>query len=110
MNECDIVNVASELSEQLIVQELPLNYSPSDEEYNAILAEIRHTYTNYEELLWELDAYCSNRWEEEKPCSWDTDSGMGCLLALKAHDTLKWAAKNLAEGAYERWGQKAAMR
>ena len=54
MKKCNIVALASDLVSKVWVEELPDDFEPGDLSYNEILANIRHEYTNYQELLWDL--------------------------------------------------------
>ena len=108
MAECRIVSIAHELSEQLTAQELGEDFNPAGVSYNQVLADVRHNYTNYEALLYVMDEIgdCVKRWEESASCSWNPEEEDECFLKLRAHDILKWAAKDLAEGTYKRWQEK----
>lgn len=107
--ECNIVKIAESLTSRIETRDLPPDFDPGDEWYNQILACIRHEYTNYEQLLWELPL-CVDFWDEHGSeycrvaagCS-EQEWGRGfypCPLQEWAHDILKWAAKAAAEKVY----------
>ena len=120
----EIVERAEELRTQLAPKRsLPDGYKPEDQypeladmpgyeptpmPYNVILAEIRHEYTNYEDLLYELplcpcaDIPCERGGTDDCPCR----DGQECQFAQAAHESLKWAAKGLAEQIYREWVEK----
>ena len=106
MAKCDAERIAEALLAQLVVQELPEDYDPGDLSYNEVLAYIRHEYTNYQSLLWEMQETVDCCGCAENPCSCDPEEGYECLSQLQAHDILKWAAKGVAEEAYARWREK----
>lgn len=99
MNECSKLEVVQSLIDQLEAEEIPDDYDRGNLSYNEILADIRHTYTNYEELLYELP--------ECVGCTWNVgEEGIECPNATLAHDQLKWAARSLAESIYMEWLKK----
>ena len=104
-----IETIAEDLVNKLEGEIIPSDYEPGDYEYAQILAEIRHTYTNYEELLMEMDqmANCIEYYHSGNICSigefaWDNLDGE-CDPKQFAHDTLKWAARDLAKELYNDW-------
>lgn len=91
--DCPKMKAVDKLVERLEAHEIPDGYEPGDWYYNQILAEIRHEYTNYDELLWELPD-CPDCPEEVRG---------ECEGVYLSHDALKWEAKNLAHSIYQEW-------
>lgn len=99
-----IVEKAHKLAHRLEAnRSLPDDYKPQ-ELYNATLAEIRHEYTNYEDLLNELPLCgCAELdWPGCDPsCPFLIQEDWGavceCPYSEQIHNELKCAAKELAE-------------
>ena len=104
MKKCNIVAIASDLASKVEAPELPSDFEPGDLYYNEILANIRHEYTNYEKLLWQLPL-CID-FKNPDYCEKVTIEGYGCPLQKEAHDIIKWSAKEKAEQIYSRWLEK----
>ena len=51
MKKCNIVDKASDLASEVWAEELPDDFVPGDLSYDELLANIRHEFTNYQELL-----------------------------------------------------------
>ena len=101
--ELGIVETANQLVIKLVAQDLPDDYKPSKGwSYLEEVAWIRHNYTNYEEMLWELPL-CFEYWDNGGNCPHDYESGFNCPLYDKAHDILKWRAKELAAEISQKW-------
>ena len=107
-----IIEKAEELVDRLEAKgSLPDDYKP-EELYNVTLADIRHEYTNYEDLLHELplcpcvDVPCDKAGTYDCPCY----EGSPCESEYAAHETLKWPAKVLAERLYGEWRRKQGER
>ncbi|MCK4348966.1 MAG: hypothetical protein KAW47_10150 [Thermoplasmatales archaeon] len=107
MKKCNIVDKASDLASEVWAEELPDNFDPSDLHYNEILANIRHEFTNYQELLWQLPL-CVD-FENPDYCEKVTIEGYGCPLQEEAHDIIKWSAKEKAEQIYSKWLEKKKL-
>jgi hypothetical protein len=109
---CEAEKIATAFSRQLVVQELPEGFDSGNLSYNEVLAGIRHEYTNYESLLYEMQEAlnCLGRAEAGDPCPVNPEEEDVCSLELQAHDILKWAAKSLAEEAHRRWREKHASK
>ena len=90
-----ITDLAESLVDRLKGQSLPADFEIGDGHYNLLIAHIRHEFTNYEELLWKLPG-CPME------CT-AIEDGDECIYQIMAHDTLKWAAKALAEELYSTW-------
>jgi hypothetical protein len=111
MKKCNIVKIASDLVSKIWAEELPDDFEPGDLSYNEILANIRHEYTNYQELLWELP-FCEDMWKENRSyckkvaIEYRLASIGECPFLREAHDILKWDAKEKAEQVYSRWLEK----
>lgn len=113
-----IVEKAHKLAHRLEAKgPLPDDYKP-EELYNVILADIRHEYTNYEDLLNELPL-CESTEPDWHGCDLACpfriqgdggDSECECPYSEQAHDELKWAAKGLAERLYGEWISKQGER
>jgi hypothetical protein len=100
---CRIVDVAERLASQVnMTCEIPPNYDPSNLWYRQVIAEIRHEFTNYEQLLEELPL-CVDHVAAGGECVWDTEAGLECSLAEEAHKIIKWAANRVAEAEYDKW-------
>lgn len=80
---------------------IPDDFDPLDLSYNEIIANIRHQYTNYENILFELHL-CVEYWDRGGYCPHDNEDG-GCILISETHDNLKWAAKEIAKDSYQEW-------
>ena len=77
---CQIVEVANQLASQAnVTSRIPPDYDPSELWYEQIRAEIRHEFTNYEQLLHELPI-CADHWDAGGECVWDAESGLECPL------------------------------
>jgi len=106
--KCNIVALASDLVSKAWAKELPDDFEPGDLSDDQILANIRHEYTNYQELLQELplcvdfenQAYC------KKIIGRGYLDGDECPLLQEAHDVIKWGAKEKAEQVYSSWLEK----
>ena len=107
MKKCNIVDKASDLASEVWAEELPDNFEPGDLYYNEILANIRHEFTNYQELLWQLPL-CVD-FENPDYCEKVTIEGYGCPLQEEAHDIIKWSAKEKAEQIYSKWLEKKKL-
>jgi hypothetical protein len=107
MKKCNIVDKASDLASEVWAEELPDNFEPGDLYYNEILANIRHEFTNYQELLWQLPL-CVD-FENPDYCEKVTIEGYGCPLQKEAHDIIKWSAKEKAEQIYSKWLEKKKL-
>lgn len=113
MKKCNIVSIAYDLASKVEAEELPSDFEPDDLYYNEILVNIRHKYTNYEELLWQLPIcvdfenpdYCKKVAIERGIIEGDE-----CPLLQEAHDIIKWSAKAKAEQVYSKWLEKNEKR
>jgi hypothetical protein len=100
--ELGIVDTAEDLAKQIEGIPLPADYDTSGLGYRQILASIRHEYTNYETLLYELPD-CIPLWHAGKcPHANTEDSEDECPLRCLAHDILKQAGKEEAARIYTR--------
>jgi hypothetical protein len=101
--ECRIVEVAKRLATQVkMTSQITPEYDPGKQSYGQALAEIRHEFTNYEQLLHELPI-CVDHWNAGGECVWDAEREPECPLGKEAHDIIKLSAKDLAEAEYRRW-------
>lgn len=101
--QCEKVEAAKSLIEELSATEIPENYDPGELNYDEILANIRHEFTNCDELYWAIP--------DCDICTWDvSEEGYECPEATYAHDEIKWAAKGLAEKIYREWLDKRKQR
>jgi hypothetical protein len=85
-----------------VTSRIPDDYDPSELWCPQILAQIRHEFTNYEELLHDLPM-CVDHWDAGGECVWDAETGLDCPLASQAHDIIKWAANRVASAEFDRW-------
>ena len=76
--DCLRLEVAEQLENQVEGHEIPSDFEPGDIFDNEVLANIRHEYTNYEELLSVLPPQCIIR---AMPIS---DSG-ACRSVIPVH-------------------------
>lgn len=109
MRECPlkINDIAWQLAEKLEGSDLPPDYEPADDQYLQIIANIRHEYTNYEELLYALSAYTTGACpvyfisgEIHPDCEEEQ-----CAQLDMAHDILKSEAKKIAVQLFDKWSR-----
>lgn len=104
----EIEQLVKLLMHQIKAADLPDDYSPGDSSYPEILANIRHEYTNYEELLNCLNEKLINIETGDSFC-WTCPIGNldedrpECVLEQSAHDELKYATKAKAKEIYQHW-------
>jgi hypothetical protein len=99
---CRIVEVAKQLALQVeLTSPIPPDYDPSELWWPQIRAEIRHEFTNYDQLLRELPM-CVDHRDEAGECVWDLERDLECPLERQAHDIIKWAANRVASAEFER--------
>jgi hypothetical protein len=94
--------MAKRLAKQVKGHGLGPDFDAGDLDYDRILARVRHHYTNYEALLWQLPT-CVDFWESGSECDWDPRAGQPCILEKEARELLKQTATEVAAEAYQRW-------
>jgi hypothetical protein len=105
-----LVKVAEELHKQLQGEEIPEGFEPS-EHYWENIASVRHEYTNYEELLYQLPS-CTDFVEENEEnralCIRISEELKGgqCPWCEEAHDLLKYEERAIAVRVYDMWCKK----
>ena len=97
-----IKEAAKQLVTKLEVDALPEDFDIAGLWYPQCVAKVRHNYTNYEQLLTELPL-CVDYRDAGGACPHNFESGYDCPLKIAAHDTLKWAANDLAKQEYDAW-------
>lgn len=106
--KCDIMEAACRLVKEIDAEKLPIDFKPHFSNYDEILAEIRHDYTNYMDLLHELPL-CEDTWKENRSYCKKVANQYhlvciaDCPFLREAHDILKWKAKEKAEQIYSAW-------
>lgn len=88
----DLSKIAYSLAEKLQAREIPSDFDPEGWHYLEAVAHVRHTFTNYEDLLEELPD-CLDCFGEDGEC----------IHKAVAHDILKVEAKSLAMQIYDQW-------
>ncbi len=96
MEECKILKHAEELAAKLTLNEIPEDYDFGGHR-GIVLADIRHSYSNYDELWHELDYYCLTWTEDYRNANrltfckeMEDEYGTGdCELKEKAHMIIK---------------------
>ncbi len=107
----EIVQKAETLKPRIQARELPADFVPGASgfvgaaSYHAVLARVRHEFTNYLELLGQLPQ-CMLTADEHKDlrkvCP-ELGPGAECPYRKKAHNVLKWVANSAAKAAYDQW-------
>ena len=84
---------------------IPAEWQPDPgASYNEVVAEIRHAYTDYEDLLHSLPL-CIDEMEAGR-CTWDPEQESWCSIKDEAHNLLKWAAKGVAIRLYKEYQER----
>jgi len=95
---CRILEIAKEISTQLFVREIPLEYATPGLPKDELLAQLANNFTNSDELIKNLAVSCSNNWDKAKGCAWDFDQGLACELLTEAYQYIhQEAIKVVAE-------------
>jgi hypothetical protein len=102
MKKCNIEQMTDSLVSQLKGYDLPADFEPVGD-YWEIIAHIRHTYTNYEQLLYVVGEACLAFQEENDYdyCISVEEEGLPCPISQDVHDELKWEAQDLAQQLYD---------
>ncbi len=103
LTSCDVTETAGRLSLQLEAQAIPDDYDPVGA-YWQIIANVRHSFTNYDTLLAALPD-CPL----ECPIAESNGdlTGQSCANYDLAHDILKTEARRLAMNLYRAWEGEA---
>lgn len=110
---CPVIEMKDNLLSRLEVYELPSDFRPSTHKLFNLQVQLRHRYTNYEELLgYEgLEGLCIEHIENGGECTYSVDENddprwIGCPALSEIYNALKWTATDKALEAYERWTQR----
>ena len=109
------VDEALKLAPQIEVHEIPSDFEPGDVRWREILATIARRFSNYSELLEELEAVLDQAQPLADDCEFfaahpDGTPSEGCSERWLAEHRLWEAALAASEKAYQRWLAKQALR
>ena len=103
------VELAKRMVKEIKAEEIPEDFDAGDTPYKLTLAHIRHQVTNYEALLFSLPLctdYLNQSEENRQLCIEVVEASEQwldgrCPWCEEAHDILKYAARDVAEIAYQ---------
>ena len=98
--QANIVKVARQLTGQLEGIELPEDYDNGELSYPQIIADVRHNYTNYDDVLRMLPL-CVDVWASNGICNWDMETDDECCLFTQAHDLIQRKANEIAKDLFK---------
>jgi hypothetical protein len=106
---CGVTEMMAGLLSRLEVYELPGDFVPLSRRRYPLLAELRHGYTNYDELLGYggLDSLCQQYVENGGVCTYYGEgtgrAWIDCPTLSRLYWDLKMVANEAGEEAYNRW-------
>ena len=98
---CGVEEIVNELIEHVEGTELPEDFDHAGE-FHPLVAHIRHTYTNYDDLGEQLSKHCFDydTGAVNEKCTRDSEEASECEFCLVARYRLRQAAKGKAIALY----------